>query len=119
MFSAATILFDISLLVVSLSFFVDAVDQLLELRGVGHKSLKASILIVVPFGRAMLQAIGDIGGNEERGTCCAQMFLVFRKKDVNACQIEVTKMDIAIGDSGKPFTQVCGLRIARNEQHMS
>lgn len=42
----------------------------------------------------------------------------FCHKDVNACQIEVTKMNISIRDRLQPGAEVCRLGIAGNEQEL-
>ena len=39
-----------------------------------------------------------------------------REEDMDACQIEISEMDVAVGNGLQPRTEIGGLRITRDEK---
>ena len=59
------------------------------------------ILVVVSRCRTMLDELFYVWRNEERGTC-AEVFLKCCKEDMDAGEVEITEMDVLVGDGLQP-----------------
>ena len=59
----------------------------------------------------MAQALFDVCGDKE-DCSVAKMFLVFGKEDIDTGKVEVTKVNITIGNGLQPRAQVGGLWVA-------
>lgn len=94
---------------------VDEGDEELEAGVGGGEGTEAGELGVVALAGASGEACIGIGW-DEKFCAGAQMPLEFGQKNVDAGKVEVAEMQVAVGDGAEPGNQVCGLRIARNEQ---
>ena len=59
------------------------------------------VLVVVSLCRTMFYALFYVLRNEERGAC-AEVFLKFCKEDMDAGEVEITEVDVLVGDGLQP-----------------
>lgn len=88
-----------------------------EARIRGRVMAEAGELVVIAHSAATLQALLNVIGHQERGSV-TQVAGELRLVDMHTRQIEISEMNIAVGNLHQPRTQVRGLRIARDKQDL-
>ena len=91
--------------------FIDQINQRLQIFVQTMKPMELAILGIIPNRRTLRQPLFNVRGNQERGTV-TKIFLEFCQENIDARQVEVTKMNLVVGNSLQPLTKVGRLWVA-------